>query len=524
MSKIIQAADLFCGAGGTSTGLMYAAEELGINLDLTAINHWDIAIETHAKNHPKARHLCESIERIDPRKIISGGRLHLMWASPECIHHSVARGGVPCSDQSRATAWHIVRWASSIYIDTIIIENVPEFVSWGPLGVDGRPMTSMKGQTFLAFVGALKSLGYRCEYKILNCANYGDATCRHRFFMVCRRGNHRIEWPDETHSRNGGEPLFGNTLPWVPARDIIDWSIPGKSIFTRKKPLSENTLARIEAGLRRYGGEEFLCKLYGTGKTADLGDPLPTVTANGQHIGICRPFLYPNNHAGDDRTYDLDSPIPTLTTKASMYLCQPFLVQYHGNHNGKTDSERRVRGIEDPIPTLDTSNRYGLAMPFILPQQKGGPGELRTRSINDPLPSLTTTGAEALVQPFITIMKGQSKTRGVDQPLPSITTNPHLYLSYLVKYYGQSKTQSIHDPLDTVTTKDRFALIEAFKSIEGADILFRMLQPHELAAAHSFPKNYNFAGNKGYTIKQIGNSVPVLTAQALGAAALRNAA
>ena len=490
MGRIIEAADLFCGAGGTSTGLVMAAEALGLKVNLVAINHWEIAVSTHAANHPGAMHLCESIEQIDPRKIYPRGRLNLLLASPECIHHSVARGGVPCSEQSRATAWHIVRWASSIYIDTIVVENVPEFVSWGPLGADGRPMKSMRGKTFIAFRSALESLGYRCDYRVLNCANYGDPTCRHRLFMICRRGSKKIEWPGDTHSRNGGENLFGSTQAWVPARDIIDWSIPGESIFTRKKPLSQNTLARIEAGLRRYGGEEFLVKLYGTGRTADIGDPVPTVTANGQHLGICRPFL----------------------------------VKYHGSHKGKNDGDQRVYDLDEPISTLDTSNRFGLAVPFLIPQQQGGPGELRTRSIDEPLPSLTTRGAEALVTAFITIYKGQSKTRNLNEPLPTITTNPHLYLAYLIKYYGNSKVQPLTEPLDTVTTRDRFALIEAFRNTEGADILFRMLQPHELAAAHSFPRDYQFKGNKGDIIKQIGNSVPVETAQALCANALRRAA
>lgn len=487
MGRIIEAADLFCGAGGTSTGLAMAAEALGLKVNLVAINHWEVAVSTHAANHPGAMHLCETIEQVDPRKIYPRGRLNLLLASPECIHHSVARGGVPCSEQSRATAWHIVRWASSIYIDTIIIENVPEFITWGPLGADGRPMKSMKGRTFYAFRVALESLGYRCDYRVLNAANYGDPTCRHRFFMICRRGRKRIEWPEFTHTREGGESLIGETMRWVPARDIIDWSIPGESIFTRKKPLSENTLARIEAGLRRYGGEEFLVKLYGTGRPADIGDPVPTVTANGQHLGICRPFIIPN-------------------------------------FGERPTQAPRTHSVGDPLPTVTSHGAGGLVMPFLLPQQQGGPGELRTRSIDEPLPSLTTRGAEALVTPFITIYKGQSMNRSIEEPLPTITTNPHLYLAYLIKYYGNSKVQPLTEPLDTVTTRDRFALVEAFRNTEGADILFRMLQPHELAAAHSFPRDYQFTGNKGDIIKQIGNSVPVMTARALCAGALREAA
>lgn len=466
--------------------MIQAAQSIGRDISLTVINHWDIAIETHAANYPKARHLCESLDNVDPRKLFKD-RIRLLVASPECTHHSNARGGVPCSDQSRATAWHIVRWASSLYIDNILIENVPEFVSWGPLGAKGQPIKEKKGATFLAFKGALESLGYRCEWRILNTANYGDATCRKRFFMLCRRGNKRIEWPEPTHTQAGGENLFGSTSPWVPARSVIDWAYPAQSIFDRRHPLSDNTLARIEAGLKRYGGEEFLVKLYGTGKTSGIGEPLPTVTANGQHLGICRPFL----------------------------------VNYHGNHKGKHDGESRVHDVTEPMATLDTSNRYALAMPFILPQQKGGPGETRTRSIDIPLSTITTTGAEAVAVPFITVNKGTSSARDIDDPLPCITTHSHLSLSFLVKYYGSGQgVADIKEPLDTVTTKARFGLVEAFRNTEGADILFRMLQPHELAAAHSFPRDYQFKGTKTDVIKQIGNSVPIRTAQALCATML----
>lgn len=489
MGRIIEAADLFCGAGGTSTGLVMAAEALGLKVNLVAINHWEVAVSTHAANHPGAMHLCESLEQVDPKRIYPRGRLNLLLASPECIHHSVARGGVPCSDQSRSTAWHIVRWASSIYIDTIIIENVPEFVSWGPLGVDGRPMKSMKGKTFRAFTTALESLGYRCEYRVLNAANYGDPTCRHRLFMICRRGNRRIEWPEFTHTREGGESLIGETMRWVPARDIIDWSIPGESIFARKKPLSENTLARIEAGLRRYGGEEFLVKLYGTSKAAGIDEPVPTVTAGGQHLGICRPFVVPN-------------------------------------FGERPTQAPRTHSIDGPLPTVTSHGAGGLVMPFLLPQQKGGPGERRTRSVDEPLPSLTTRGAEALVIPFLypNNHAGDDRTYSIESPLPTLTTRANLYLSFLVKYYGKGGTQPVTAPIGTITTKSRFALIEAFRNTEGADILFRMLQPHELAAAHSFPRGYRFEGNKGDIIRQIGNSVPVMTARALCAGAMREAA
>jgi DNA (cytosine-5)-methyltransferase 1 len=377
-TKSIQAVDLFCGAGGTSSGLIEASNELGIHVNLTAINHWDIAIQTHSKNHPDARHLCENLNNVDPQKLFTNRRIDLLAASPECTHFSKARGDVPCSDQSRSSGWHIVRWAESLYIDNILIENVPEFTSWGPLGADGKPMPSKAGQTFRALVMALESLGYKCSHRIVNTADYGDPTERPRFFMICRRGNKKNIWPEHTHSEHGGQDLFHSTEKWKSAKSIIDWSIPGKSIFTRKKPLTTRSLDRIEHGLKRYGGENakpFLALLYGTSKSRDIDRPVPTITAKGQHI--------------------------------------------------------------------------------------------------------------ALVEPFF------------------------------VKYYGSSNSASINKPLGTITTKDRFGLV--LPSVENGeyDIRYRMLQPHELAAAQGFPKDYHFCGNKSEKIKQIGNAVPVNTAKSL---------
>lgn len=412
MKKTIHAVDLFCGAGGTSTGLLNAAKSMDADVHLTAINHWDIAIETHAKNHPEARHLCETLDNVNPRKLFPGGRLNLMTASPECTHFSNARGGVPKCDQSRSSAFHILRWAEALYIDNILIENVPEFMNWGPLGVDGKPMPSKRGKTFVAFVRTLESLGYKCAYRIVNTADYGDPTCRKRFFMICRRGNKKAAWPLHTHSEQGGPDLFGETSKWVPAKNIIDWSIKGESIFNRKKPLSNKSMDRIVHGLKSFGGknaEPFLVMLYGTSKSRSIETPVPTITANGQHIALCEPF--------------------------------------------------------------------------ILPQQAGRIDQLYVRPTSKPMSTITTTGADALVEPF------------------------------LVKYYGTGSSHSINKPLDTITTRDRFGLV--IPDNTHLDIKYRMLQPHELAAAQSFPADYQFSGNKTEIIRQIGNAVPVRTATKL---------
>lgn len=412
----ILAADLFCGAGGTSTGLLLAAERLGLDVNLLAINHWEIAIATHSANHPHATHLCESLDGVDPRKVVPGRRLDLLMASPECTHHSKARGGKPRSDQSRASAWHVLRWAEALHIESILIENVEEFKTWCPLGENGQPIERLKGKTYLAFLAALRSLGYHVSERVLCCADYGDPTTRRRLFILARKGK-RVRWPEPTYAKGGEESLFGKKQKWRAAREIVDWSFPSQSIFSRKKPLSSNTIRRIEAGLRKFCG---------------------------------LPFVIGQQSCAAPRL--IDHPLPTIAAAGAISLIEPFLVEYHGaSYPGGGE---RVRSVDEPMPTVATSNQFGLIEPF------------------------------------------------------------------LVEYYGTGGAASVDAPLSTQTTKDRFGLAQPLVFDAGGqkyllDIRFRMLQPHELAAAMSFPKDYLFAGNREEKVKQIGNAVPVLTAAAL---------
>ncbi len=205
--NIIEAVDLFCGAGGTSAGLYDAADELGYIVNLLAINHWDVAIETHIRNHRAANHICESLDNVNPRDVVPDRFLDIMVASPECIHHSNARGGKPRDEQSRASAWHVLRWAEALRIEGILIENVPEFRDWRPLTKKGKPdKRYAKGCTYRAFLNALASLGYTLEDRVLNAADYGDATSRRRVFILARRGRKKITWPEITHGPNGTQP------------------------------------------------------------------------------------------------------------------------------------------------------------------------------------------------------------------------------------------------------------------------------------------------------------------------------
>ena len=279
--------DLFCGAGGISTGILEAAGELGMECELIAINHWQTAIDTHQSNHPHVRHLCKSIDNVNPRMVVPGGKVRLLAASPECTHHSNARGGKPMNEQSRATAWHVLRWAEALHIEEIVVENVKEFVNWGPLGADGRPIHRMKGRTYRDFLQTLRGLGYAVETRVLCAADFGDATSRERLFIRARKGSKRPSWPEPTHIRIDALGMFPKALPWRPAREIIDWSLKGKSIYGRKKALVPKTLARIDAGLRKFSGLPFIVPQFGeraaqSPRTHAIHDPLPAVLAMAQ--------------------------------------------------------------------------------------------------------------------------------------------------------------------------------------------------------------------------------------------------
>jgi DNA (cytosine-5)-methyltransferase 1 len=466
MKKTFEVVDMFCGAGGESTGILQSAAERGMKIHLTAINHWERAIETHAANHPGAERLCQSVERIDPTKAVPGQRLDLLWASPECTHHSIARGGRPRSDQSRASAWMVLKWLSELYVERVIIENVPEFLSWGPLDDAGRPIQSRKGKTFRAFISSIRSLGYTVDWKILVAADYGDPTTRRRLFIQAAKGRKRILWPRITHI-DGAENLLGRR-PWRPARDIIDWSIPGASIFDRKRPLSPATMRRIAVGIEKYWkdcAKPFLAVLYGSNDVRSLDLPLPTVTTSGNHHALVEPFVTAiGQNSVVDRSRSIDEPLSTIVGKREHCLIEPFITRRQGSHEGEADGDNRNHGIDRPLPTVDTSNRYGLVEPPLV------------------------------------------ECHGVGKPYPASL------------------------PAKTVTTKDHFALLEPFicaggdshglVDAYGLDIRFRMLKSHELKRAQGFPDDYVITGNITERTKQIGNAVPVNTAKALALAAM----
>lgn len=589
MAKTIRAVDLFCGAGGSSTGLREAVEAAGMKLDLLAVNHWDVAIATHEKNHPGAEHLCASISALDPKKVAKG-KIDLLWASPECTHHSVARGGKPINDQSRMSAWEVVRWAADLLPAVILVENVKEFQTWGPIGTNGRPLKRRRGETFQAWLQAIRSLGYTVDYRVLNSADFGGVTTRQRLFVQARRGRSPICWPEATHSRTGGMNLFGGTERWRPAREIIDWTLEGQSIFTRKKPLAKATLERIAAGLRRFGGakaEPFLLLLNRYKDRAyGVSEPMPTVTATSSDFALVEPFLLGQQSGGAPRS--TGEPVPTIATSGAIALVEPFLLGAGG-----TSGQQKPQSLDAPLGTVLTEDRRALIEPFIVPFFGERPGQApRTHGLDAPLPTVTGHGAGALIEPFAVVLRnnqgarslesplptltcsganvgicepfivtashgdsGGTRTRSVDEPLPTVTgSNDHAVVEpyiiplnhggrdfrshsmdapmptittvdawgmvepMLVEYNGTGDAHPVSQPVPTVTTRDRFGLLECDGYV--LDIRFRMLQPHELAAAMGFPAGYEFAGNREQKVKQIGNAVEKHVARSLGAAAL----
>jgi len=484
--KTIQAVDMFCGAGGTSTGLYAAADTLGLGVNLLAINHWQIAIATHSANHSHAQHLCETLDGVDPRKAVPSGHLDLLVASPECTHHSNARGGKPMSDQSRASAWHVLRWIEALRVDSVIVENVREFMSWGPLGVNGRPLKSRSGETFNAFINAMRALNYTVDYRVLNAADYGDPTTRERLFILAYRGRRPVVWPEPTHSRQPEQMLFGKAKPWRAAREIIDWTLPGESIFSRKRPLAANTMKRIEAGLRKFGGkdlEPFLVVFRGHNNGRSIDRPMPAITAGGKHVALCEPFVLGQQSCAAPRS--TEKPLPTVAGAGAISLVQPFIVPNFGERDGQ---------------------------------------QPRCHSVDKPLPAVTGHGAGALCEPILVQYYGNGQATPVKEPVPTVTTKDRFGLAepFLVQFNNNSKASSVNEPVPTVMSRDKFGLCAPEVNGMRLDIRFRMLQPHELAAAQGFPADYKFTGTREQQVKQIGNAVPTHLAQALCRAALKN--
>lgn len=493
--------DNFAGGGGASTGIEMAT---GYSVDI-AINHDPEAIRMHKVNHPNTKHYCENVWAVDPVKACEGHPVALAWFSPDCKHFSKAKGGKPKDKNIRGLAWVACRWAALVRPRVIMLENVEEFKTWGPLNRGHHPIRAKQGDTFRQFVKQLNELGYEVQFRELVAADYGAPTKRKRFFMIARCDGVPIMWPKPTHApADSKEVKEGLLKPYVGAYTQLDFSLPCPSIFDTSeeikekygiravRPLAPKTMQRIARGLKKFvldNPEPFIVPIgYGERKgqsprVHDIKKPLPTIVSSGKHY-LCEPRLAPvidktyggNYQGGGSKAED---PIDTITTVDHNRLVAATLIQYHSETNS---GGVRGQGIENPIMTVDSSNRYGLVTSFLSKFYKTGIGQ----DEREPLHTVTTSAGHF----------GEVR-------------------AFLIKYYGEGTGQDIEQPLDTVTSRDRFGLV----TIQGVeyqivDIGLRMLEPKELYGCQGFPDDYIIDhDNTGKTysrseqVRRCGNAV-----------------
>jgi DNA (cytosine-5)-methyltransferase 1 len=522
--------DNFAGGGGASTGIEQAT---GRSVDV-AINHDPAAIAMHEANHPDTRHYCENVWDIDPREVAAGRPVGLVWLSPDCTHHSKARGGKPRKKNIRGLAWVAVRWAATVRPRVIHLENVEEFKGWGPLTEDDQPDHKQKGRTFNSFVNALKAHGYEVEWREMRACDYGTPTIRKRFFLVARCDGRPIIWPEPTHGApDSSEVIKGMRQPWKTAADIIDWSIPCPSIFTRKKPLAENTLRRIARGLMKFvinNPSPFIVTINHSGegfRGQEIDKPLGTMTAKNGY-GIVIPTLiqtgYGEAPGQAPRSLDLHKPLGTIVAGGAKHavVAASLVKHYGGNYNGPGNS------LEDPLSTVTTTDHNALVTAFLAQYHtETTDSGVRGQSLDDPLLTQDTSNRFAVVTSNLIKFRGTNIGQPVDEPLHTITAggNHHAEVrAFLIAYYGASTGQSLNDPLHTVPTHDRFGLVTIHGNLyQIVGIGMRMLEPHELYAAQGFPSNYIIKGyhvngkpvTKSDQVARCGNSVPPQFAEAL---------
>lgn len=525
--------DNFAGGGGASTGIELAT---GYSVDI-AINHDPEAIKMHKANHPNTKHYCENVWAVDPVKACKGHPVALAWFSPDCKHFSKAKGGKPKDKNIRGLAWVACRWAGLVRPRVIMLENVEEFKTWGPLGRRHHPIKSKQGETFRKFVQQLTDLGYEVEFRELVAADYGAPTMRKRFFMIARCDGKPIVWPEPTHApADSDEVKAGLLKPYVGAYTQLDFSLPCPSIFDTSeeikekyeiravRPLAPKTMERIARELKKFvldNPEPFIVPIgYGERKgqaprVHDIEKPLPTIVGSGKHY-LCEPTLAPymgtntTNHPGGN----CKDPIHTITTGNQQCLISPTLIQYHSE---TAKDEVRGQSIEEPIMTVDSSNRYGLVTSFLHKFYDGGykgAGE----TLENPLPTVTSWDHNSVVTANLIQMNNHCDGKDIRQPLPTITAGDGHFgevRAFLIKYYGQGIGQDIKEPLDTVTARDRFGLV----TIEGVDyqivdIGLRMLEPRELYGCQGFPDDYiidhDYTGKtypRSEQVRRCGNAV-----------------
>lgn len=564
--------DNFAGGGGASTGIEIATGMAGA----IAINHDPAAILMHKTNHPYTEHLQASVWDVDPKAVCRGRPVGLAWFSPDCKHFSKAKGAALVDRKIRGLAWITLRWAATVRPRVIILENVEEFQTWGPVR-KGKPVKRLAGTTFRKFIDQLTELGYTVEYRELIAADYGAPTSRKRFYLVARCDGKPIVWPKPTHSKTGADGL----PKWRSAAEIIDWSLPCPSVFASKaeimeryglkavRPLAKNTMRRVIRGVDKFtirSGKPFIVPTgYGERKgqaprVHDIDAPVPTIVGTGKE-NLCRPLLAPVTVTNTSNSVGgtVGAPVHTVTTAGNQMLVTPFLAEC--NHSGGghiapvTDAHKtitakhtggivapaliqyhteqtehvRAYGLGTPINTVDASNRYGLTCANLVEYYTGG----RPLDVQDPLHTVTSHDREAVVAAHVVKFKGDNLGHGANEPMQTVTTSAGEFAAceaYLAKMHGGGELgywPLIRDLLNEfcgyTLAEDEVILLEIGGTLYYiADIGLRMLSPRELYNAMGFPPDYiidrDYQGHEYGRTKQVarcGNAVCPPVASAL---------
>ena len=486
--------DNFAGGGGASTGIEMA---IGRSVDI-AINHDKDAIAMHKENHPSTKHYCEDVWAVDPLEACNGKSVALAWFSPDCKHFSRAKGGKPLNKNIRGLAWVAVRWACLVRPRVIMLENVPEIVTWGPLGADNKPIKERAGETFEGFVAALsagipkthpafaemcealdiaedskiaqmciKGLGYEIEYRELKSCDYGAPTTRTRFYMIARCDGNPIVWPKPTHGDKKSNAVKAGLLkPYRTAAECIDWSIPAQSIFERDKPLAENTLKRIARGIKKFvidNPNPFIIHYKFDNEPESIEKPLSTVTAVNSHY-VVTPTIMSNNTGNAGAS--ADSPLPTVTTGNRNFLVAPSIVPI--GYGEKEGQEPRVNSVEDPLGTIVSSGKHYLSTPILTKFNQHSKGQEIDRPIDTVMAGATRFGvvAPTLIQYHSEQKECEVRGQELTEPLMTQDTANRYALSVaqIMKNYGgnyKGAGSAVDEPLDTVTAKDHNSLVTA---------------------------------------------------------------
>ena len=514
--------DLFCGAGGTSSGVNSARlDDKQCAQVVACVNHDKNAIASHAANHPEAMHFTEDIRTLELSPLLTHlqscrrqypDALVVLWASLECTNFSKAKGGMPRDADSRTLAEHLFRYIEAINPDYIQIENVEEFMSWGDVDENGKPVSMDKGKSYTRWVRNVKKYGYNFDFRILNAADYGAYTSRKRFFGIFAKKGLPITFPEATHSKEGSTSLFGTLEKWRPVRECLDFDDEGDSIFGRKKPLVEATLERIYAGLMKFvagGKDAFLVKYNSVNKRTgkhippSIDEPCPTV-ATQNRLGLAKVSFLSKQFSGDpmSKNVSVEAPAGAITCKDhhAMITADRFIVNYRFNNTGHS--------IDTAAPTICTVGQIGVASCNFIDMQYGNGTE---RSCEQPAPTLTTKDKCSLVTVKRFLMNPQYKSAGgsVDNPCFTLIARMDKMPPYLVA------TESGEAAIEIYTTDSPMtAKIKEFMALYGiVDIKMRMLKIPELKKIMGFPDDYVLVGTQAEQKKYIGNAVEVTIAR-----------